>query len=138
MSYTRKTLAPGEVLSHYSSYSWWYVARALVFSVFLAMIPFLILVAPVPFILSMLDRWFTEYAITNRRVLVKNGIIRRSVKELNLRVIEGVDVHQSVWGRLFGVGTVTVRGQGDQRVVFEWCAAPLLVKRKLQAALDSR
>jgi uncharacterized membrane protein YdbT with pleckstrin-like domain len=138
MSYTKKTLAPGEVLSHYSSYSWWYVARAAVFSVFLAMIPFLIILAPVPFILSMLDRWFTEYSVTNRRVLVKHGIIRRSVTELNLRLIEGVDIHQSFLGRIFGVGTVTVRGQGDQRVIFTWCAAPLLVKRKLQAALDSR
>ena len=136
MSYTRKTLSPGEELVHYSSYSWWYVVRAAVFSVFLVLIPFLAILAPVPLFLSLLDRWFTEYSVTSRRVLVKNGIIRRRVTELNLRLIEGVDVHQTVLGRIFGVGTVTVRGQGDQRVIFTWCAAPLLVKRKLQTALD--
>lgn len=138
MSYTKKTLAPSEALVYYSSYSWWYVSKAAVFSVFLAVVPFLILIAPVPLLLALLDRWFTEYSITNRRVVVKRGIIRRNVHELNLRLIEGVDVHQTVWGRLFGVGTVTVRGQGDQRLIFHWCAAPLLVKRKLQSALDIR
>jgi uncharacterized membrane protein YdbT with pleckstrin-like domain len=137
MSYTKKTLAPREELVRYSSYSWWYVARAAVFSVFLVMIPGLAILAPVPLFLSLLDRWFTEYSVTSSRVLVKRGIIRRRVAELNLRLIEGVDVHQTIWGRIFGIGTVTVRGQGDQRVIFEWCAAPLLVKRKLQAALDN-
>ena len=61
---------------------------------------------------ALIRRATTELAITNLRVLAKSGLIRRDVKEIDLSNIEGVDLHQSVPGRLLGYGAVSFRGTG--------------------------
>src|SRR3954466_12320002 len=42
----------------------------------------------------------TEIAITNHRVIVKRGLIRRSTMEMNMGQIESVGIDQSIVGRL--------------------------------------
>jgi Bacterial PH domain len=37
-------------------------------------------------------RWTTEIAVTDRRVIIKHGFIRRATMEMNLQKIESVDV----------------------------------------------
>ena len=54
----------------------------------------------------------TELAVTNRRVLAKFGIISRDTLELFLDKVEGVNVEQTVTGRLLGFGSIHVRGTG--------------------------
>ena len=43
----------------------------------------------------------TELAITNKRIIVKFGFINRSTVELNLARVESLQVHQSLFGRMF-------------------------------------
>ncbi len=64
-------------------------------------------------IAAWLKRFGTEIAVTDRRVIYKTGLIRRHTTEINMDKIESVDVDQSVLGRLFGYGTVTIRGTGE-------------------------
>ncbi len=52
------------------------------------------------------------YAVTNRRVIVKTGFIRRRVFELTLKHVEAVMVTQTVLGRILSYGTVDIRGTG--------------------------
>lgn len=52
------------------------------------------------------------FVVTNRRVVLKTGIIRRRVAELMLTKCEGIQVTQSVTGRLFGYGTLVVTTGG--------------------------
>src|ERR1044072_7877794 len=59
-----------------------------------------------------LKRFGTEVAVTDRRMIYKAGLIRRHTVEMNLDKVESVDVDQSLAGRLFGYGTVTIRGTG--------------------------
>ncbi len=49
----------------------------------------------------------SEFAITNKRVLIKVGLIRRHSLELLLQKVEGIGVDQSVLGRILGYGTIT-------------------------------
>lgn len=49
-----------------------------------------------------------QYILTSKRVIAKEGIIRRNVNELMLRKCEGIHVKQSVSGRIFNYGTVLV------------------------------
>lgn len=72
----------------------------------------LLLAAPVYFFKALIQRRTTELAITNRRVIAKVGLIRRKTWEINATKVEGVEVDQSIWGRIFGYGTVTVKGTG--------------------------
>jgi uncharacterized membrane protein YdbT with pleckstrin-like domain len=57
-------------------------------------------------------RWTTEIDITNRRIVYKRGFIRRHTVEMNMDKVESVDVDQSLFGRLFNYGDITIRGTG--------------------------
>ncbi|MCR5130465.1 MAG: PH domain-containing protein [Prevotella sp.] len=49
-----------------------------------------------------------KYVLTNRRIILKRGILRRQSTDLVLRRCEGVSISQSVFGRIFGYGDVDV------------------------------
>jgi uncharacterized membrane protein YdbT with pleckstrin-like domain len=71
-----------------------------------------LLMSPYYFFKALIQRTTTELAITNRRVIAKVGLIRRKTWEINATKVEGVHVDQSIFGRLLGYGTVTVKGTG--------------------------
>ena len=58
-------------------------------------------------------RWTTEIAITNRRIILKRGFIRRHTIEMNMDKVESVDIDQSLVGRMLNYGDVVVRGTGE-------------------------
>jgi uncharacterized membrane protein YdbT with pleckstrin-like domain len=57
-------------------------------------------------------RWTTEIAVTDRRIIYKEGFIRRKTIEMHMDKVESVDVDQSILGRVFGYGDILVRGVG--------------------------
>ncbi len=59
------------------------------------------------------ERWTTEIAVTNLRVIQKRGFIRRVTGEMNMEKVESVIVDQSLLGRLLNYGSITVRGTGS-------------------------
>jgi uncharacterized membrane protein YdbT with pleckstrin-like domain len=61
---------------------------------------------------AFLRRITTELAVTDHRVIFKSGLFSRHTIEMNRSKVESVDVDQTVLGRLFGYGTVIVRGTG--------------------------
>lgn len=73
---------------------------------------FLVPLAAAAALFGWLRRVATVIAVTNHRLICKNGIIARHTVEMNLEKIESVDVDQTVLGRIFGFGTVTIRGVG--------------------------
>jgi len=79
----------------------------------------------------------SEFAITNKRVLIKVGLIRRHSLELLLQKVEGIGVDQSVLGRILGYGTITVSGVGGTKEAFPMITSPLEFRRQVQASLAS-
>ena len=59
------------------------------------------------------QRCSVEIELTNRRVLYKDGFIRRHTFEMHLDKVESVEVEQSILGRLLNYGDLTIRGTGD-------------------------
>jgi uncharacterized membrane protein YdbT with pleckstrin-like domain len=57
-------------------------------------------------------RYTTEIAVTNRRIIYKRGFISRRTIEMQMDKVESVDVDQTIWGRIFGYGDITIRGVG--------------------------
>ena len=74
----------------------------------------------------------SDFAVTNKRVIMKTGWISRQVLELNLHKIESVNVDQSLLGRLLGYGTITVIGTGGTRERFDRIAHPLAFRKAFQ------
>lgn len=78
-------------------------------------------------------RWTTETDVTDRRVIHKTGFIRRRTFEMSLDKVESVDVDQSIAGRLFNYGDVTVRGVGEGFETIRTIAAPLAFRSAITA-----
>lgn len=79
-------------------------------------------------------KFFTEMAVTDRRVIAKRGFIRRDTIELNLSAFEGCKVDQSIIGRLLGYGTVTLSGRGGLVSPFFPISKPLDFRRSALSA----
>ena len=50
--------------------------------------------------------------VTDRRVIYVHGFIQRDSVEVHMNQIESVDVDQTLLGRLFDYGDVTIHGTG--------------------------
>lgn len=76
---------------------------------------------------------FIEQGVTNKRVVLKKGIISRKTEEMKLASIETVEINQGVFGRIFGFGTVKVTGRGISDVVYKGIDDPMTVKRQIES-----
>jgi uncharacterized membrane protein YdbT with pleckstrin-like domain len=101
--------------------------------VIVAAIGLLALIAP------LIDYATSEFGVTNKRVIIKVGLIRRRTLELLLRHVEAILVDQSVMGRMLNYGSVTLTGTGGVRENFGNISNPLELRRRVQgeAAKDS-
>lgn len=79
------------------------------------------------------NAWTTELQITDRRIIYKEGFIRRRTREMNMDKVESVDVDQSILGRIFDYGDITVRGTGETQEPFRMVAAPLEFRNHVTA-----
>ena len=57
--------------------------------------------------------------------IYKTGLVQRETTEINMAKIESVDVSQSILGRVFDFGTLTIRGTGETIEALRNIASPL-------------
>lgn len=94
----------------------------------------LLLVIPIAIVASaVLGVKTSELVITDRRVLIKVGFIRRQIFEMFISKIESVAVTQGMMGRFFNYGTVEIRGTGGSSESFATIAAPLQFRDAIQS-----
>jgi uncharacterized membrane protein YdbT with pleckstrin-like domain len=79
------------------------------------------------------QQWITEIAVTDRRVIVKTGLIRRHTAEMNMDKVESVTVYQPVLGRLLDFGSVQVRGTGEGLGRLDYIKSPILLRNTITA-----
>jgi uncharacterized membrane protein YdbT with pleckstrin-like domain len=77
----------------------------------------------------------SEYAVTDKRVLARVGVLERRSLETLLSKIEAIGVEQDLPGRMLGYGTITVTGTGGTQERLERIAAPLEFRRQVQAQI---
>lgn len=148
--YSRSTLTHNEKPYFKTSLHWIVFARfaALAFALFLfAAIPFAIglqaftgweigwFALPLPALILLpptLAFASSELVITDRRVLIKTGIIRRQTVEMFISKVESIAIDQGVFGRMFDYGNVTVRGTGGFEELFEAIASPVQFRTWVQ------
>lgn len=151
MSYVEKNLIPGESIVYRGSlaglpYGW--VAPAAVLTVAAAVfrnyfpaghrwLPagILICITVLVWLRARVRVRSAEFVVTNRRVMIKIGVLQRRTVETMLSKVEGISVDQGLVGRLFDYGTITVTGTGGTRESFEDIAAPLEFRRQVQGQL---
>ena len=111
-------LLKGEILQYETEFHW---------VIFFSMKSFLTL-----FLSPILDRWTSEFLITNKRVIIKTGLIARSTLEMNIHKIESVNVEQTVMGRILGYGDIHIIGTGGTKETFRLIRKPITFRKHFQ------
>ena len=91
------------------------------------------LLAVVLFLPAWYRRLTTEIAVTDRWIILKRGLIRRHTVEMNMQKVESVDVDQSLIGRLFDFGNITIRGTGSSFERLDNIDSPLKLRTTVTA-----
>ena len=87
-------------------------------------------------IIGFLRRAATEMAVTNKRVVVKTGVLSRRTYEILLSKIESIHVEEGLLGRMLGYGSVVVRGTGGTPEPFRQIAHPLELRRQVHHQIE--
>jgi len=84
-----------------------------------------------------LKRVETRYAITNRRLHIRRGILSRNIEETRLDRVQDVRVQQGLGQRLLGVGTVDfgTSAESGAGFRFEGIAHPDRVARQIDRVI---
>lgn len=94
------------------------------------------IVAVINWLTAFVSYQTSEYGLTNKRVLVKVGFIKRQSLEIFLQKIEGIKVNQSIFGRFFGYGTIIIIGTGGTQNFFSLIQDPLVYRKKVQEQIE--
>jgi hypothetical protein len=78
----------------------------------------------------------TEMAVTNRRVVIKTGLVGRRTVELMLNKVESIEVKETGFGRMLGYGTIVVIGTGGTPEPFYKVAHPLEFRSQVQQQIE--
>ena len=76
-----------------------------------------------------------QYVVTTNRLIFKRGIINRNSHELLLKKCEGVQVDQSIPGRIFDYGTVVVT-TGEVTNSYKYISHPLRFTTKIHEQIS--
>ena len=151
MSYVQRVLQPGEQVRQTSSIHWivywpgvavgllavvayWLAGTRLLPGLWRYSAYGLAIVAVVLLIRQWFQWWVTEIAVTDRRVIYKKGLIRRQTNEMNMDKVESVQVEQSILGRIFDYGTVTILGTGEGFETLRTIASPIELRNSITGA----
>ncbi|AFX93640.1 membrane-flanked domain [Serratia phage phiMAM1] len=134
--YVDNNLISNESVVYRGRTTWWSAFWPIVFA--LMFLPFTFgfsLLLAVPSIIRILT---TEIAITNKRIIVKSGLISRDVVELSVAKVESLNVKQSVWARILRFGTIVVYGAGNQQGKAVGIANALEFRRRFYDAQEGQ
>lgn len=118
MGYVEKNLITDEKVVYKTTYHWiiFFSLRS-IFSLF---------------IIPMIERATDQFAVTNKRIIIKTGLISRKIVEMNISKIETVNVRQSVIGRILGYGALEFTGTGGTKEIFVNISHPTEFKKRVQ------
>lgn len=151
-SYVKKVLTSGETVLHTGQVSWWTLFGSLATALLLLaaalawqivrptpVLPLLLLgVSAVIALVAYIKQRSTELAITNKRIIVKRGFVRRDTIEINLVKVESLQVEQNLLGRLLNFGDIIVSAGGGPMAPVSGIADPLVFRRYFNEATDQR
>lgn len=130
MSYIEQSLSTGEKIEGLFKLHW-FAWMPMVFWVIVALFTFgLTLIFA---IYEFMKIKFLEQGVTNKRVILKRGIISRKTEEMKLTSVETVEINQGIVGRIFGFGTVKITGRGISDLEFKGIDNPMSVKRQIES-----
>ena len=154
MGYIENNLLPGEKIAYKAKIHWIYYLSSyvlmilgIVFIIIGAIIngskqPWYLLAAVAFFWgviqlgVRLLKKIATEYVVTNRRVILKAGLLHRDALDLVLSKCEGLRITQSLMGQIFNYGSILVT-TGDVTNSFDFVAQPSQFRNAITSQIHS-
>ena len=160
MGYVEQNLISGEQVAYRSTWHWVVLLRSIIVAVVLTILGVVMLVEAsniqgdqyrgaikilgvvaiaigvLDLVAAMIRRSGAEFAVTNKRVIFKTGLMKRSSEEIFLSKIESVTVNEGLWGRALNYGTINVRGTGGTLEPFHKIAHAQEFRRQIQEQIS--
>lgn len=144
MSYIQNNLQAGEEIKYKADIHWYifaYPVILLLLSVFFSSAQtgffhyvslFLLLSGLFQLIKRILLKMGTEYVVTNKKVILKSGILSRDALELVLNKCEGIRI---LMGRMLGFGSIVVTTGGVTNK-FDFITNPIKFRNEINAQIQ--
>jgi uncharacterized membrane protein YdbT with pleckstrin-like domain len=132
MGYLEKSLGSHERVIARAHFHWWYSVKAWLALIFL----FWCLIGIWIFVAMMVRAGTTEIAVTSHRFVQKTGLFTLRTNEISLQNIEGVQLTQTFWGRVFGYGRLRIEGTGIDAVNLPDIADPITFRGAIESAKE--
>ena len=161
MTYVKQTLAPGEDILKRANFNWTYSVGPF-FWFFLGIAPAVYLgitqltgelpgdpnilygLSAVPGVIGLgillghfVHLQTTEIVVTSFRFVYKTGLVSRQTKEVSLNKIEEINLQQTILGRVFGYGSLVLRGTGVGVIELPNIDNPVQLRRVIEGAKAS-
>jgi len=132
-SYVDSNLMPSETVLYRANVSKWSLAPLILLGI-------LLLPAVGVGLIFLVWAWIayrtTEFAVTDKRLIAKTGLVSRNTVEMFLDKVESLNVAQTIPGRILNYGTVTIRGTGATSEPIKNISAPLVLRKNFMEAAD--
>lgn len=67
---------------------------------------------------ALLNYLNSEFVVTNKRIILRQGIFSKTTVESSLNKIEGIGIEQSIIGRILNSGNIIISGIGGMKSIF--------------------
>ncbi len=146
-NYISKNLLPDEKILYRTKKHWIIFVTPFILTImtlffFLNENPFVVMasyVLAIVTILSWLNQYLlycaSEFAITNKRIMMREGFFYRHTNESRLSTVSNVGATQSLLAQALGYGTVFVNTFGGETDTFTELDEPVKFQKKLQEFL---
>ena len=143
MSFIEKNLSNNERVLYRAKLHWIIYLRGVFWAVLGLMIGkssyaacgLLFMVGLISFIMAILIDRSSEFAVTNKRVILKTGLVKRKFCEIQLNKSEGLQIEEGMLGRMFGYGKIRITSGGVIEV-FSPIAKPFEFKKQINNAIE--
>ena len=147
MSYIQNNLQAGEEIKYKADIHWYifaYPVILLLLSAFFSSaqtglfyyVSILLLLSGLfQLIKRILLKMGAEYVVTNKKVILKSGILNRDALELVLNKCEVIRINQSLMGRMLGFGSIVVTTGGVTNK-FDFITNPIKFRNEINAQIQ--
>ena len=148
MGFIHKNLIPGEEVKYEARIHWWLFVWPTIFLIvsvilfskeglgyIIGAVTFMLLAFKIGFG-NIIYYLTAEFGVTNKRLLIKKGLVRRNSLELMLDKVEHLEVGQPLFGRVFGYGFLVVSGAGNNHPPYPFISHPFEFRKKIQEQIE--
>ena len=93
-------------------------------------------------LLTWANQWLSfitsDFVVTNKRVLMKEGFFTRHATELRLSTVSSVTVNQTLLGQILNYGTVVINPFGGTSDVFSMIASPVEFQKQAESQAEAK